>query len=184
MRRSRHRCSGMMLLGLLIVLALAGIGLMGMVDNWTVARQREREQQLLFVGDQYRLAIRRYYYAAPAGQTRQLPPNMQVLLEDDRFPIPVRHLRRLYPDPITGNAEFGELRIGDRIAGVYSLSQAHPFKQDDFAPAYQNFAGQEHYQDWVFAFNSTVATLPANTQTAIQPNTSAISPPISRPQRR
>lgn len=143
---------GVMLLALLISLALSGIALMGAVDVWTLQRQREREKQLLFAGDQYRQAIRRYYYAAPAGTPRTLPVSLELLLEDDRYPIPVRHLRRLYPDPITGQAEWGQLRAGDRIAGVYSRSEALPVKQAGFSPADENFTGRTRYKEWVFSF--------------------------------
>ncbi|MDO8251739.1 MAG: type II secretion system protein [Rhodoferax sp.] len=143
---------GVMLLALLIGLALSGIALMGAVDVWTLQRQREREQQLLYTGDQYRQAIRRYYYAAPPGTPRTLPVRLELLLEDDRYPIPVRHLRRLYPDPITGRAEWGQLRAGDRIAGVYSLSEARPVKQAGFSAADENFTGRSRYKEWVFSF--------------------------------
>jgi type II secretory pathway pseudopilin PulG len=143
---------GMMLLGMLITLALGSIGLMAMVDNWALERQREREQDLLFVGDQYRQAIRKYYYGAPTGQPRQLPTNMAMLLEDERYPSPVRYLRRLYPDPITGGDEWGEVRIGDRLAGVYSKSKAQPIKQDGFVPANAGFKMKESYEDWSFVF--------------------------------
>lgn len=143
---------GVMLLALLISLALSGIALMGAVDVWTLQRQREREKQLLYAGDQYRQAIRRYYYAAPAGSPRTLPVSLKSLLEDDRYPIPVRHLRRLYPDPITGQAEWGQLRAGDRIFGVYSLSEALPVKQAGFSPADENFKGRLRYKEWVFSF--------------------------------
>lgn len=146
------RPRGVMLLALLISLALGGIGLMALVDNWTLQRQREREQELLFVGDQYRQAIRRYYYGAPSGQMRQLPTTLEAMLNDDRYPFPMHHLRRLYPDPITGSNEWGELRVQDRLVGVYSKSDAHPIKQAGFPPAYQSFNDQERYQDWVFAF--------------------------------
>jgi len=141
-----------MLMGLLIVLALGSIGLMALVDNWTLERQREREQELLFVGDQYRQSIRHYYFGAPAGQPRQLPANLSDLLEDDRFPMPVHHLRRLYPDPMTGGSEWGEVRIGDRLAGVYSKSEAQPIKQAGFAPAYESFKDKQSYQEWAFVF--------------------------------
>jgi type II secretory pathway pseudopilin PulG len=151
----QHR--GFMLLGLLIVLALGGISLMAAVDVWTLEKQREREQQLLYAGDQYRQAIRRYFFAAPPGSPRTLPTNFALLLEDDRYPIPVRHLRRLYPDPITGKAEWGEVRVGERIAGVYSLSEAQPVKQAGFAPTYETFNGKTSYQEWVFAFNGPTA---------------------------
>ena len=143
---------GMLLLGLLIALALAGIALLGAVDLWSMTRQREREQQLLFVGDQYRQAIRRYWFAAPAGMPHLLPASLDALLEDDRYPTPTRHLRRLYPDPITGAGEWGLLRDGERITGVYSLSEATPVKQAGFPPAYAAFEGQSRYRDWVFAF--------------------------------
>jgi type II secretory pathway pseudopilin PulG len=172
-RTTGKRRRGVMLLGLLIGLALAGIGLMAMVDNWALQRQREREAQLLFVGEQYRQAIRHYYYGAPNGQPRQLPASLQDMLEDDRFPTPVRHLRRLYPDPLTGSSDWGELRVGDRLAGIYSRSDAQPLKQAGFAPAQAGFAGMEHYQDWVFAFTiaARFSALPVPPVAATAPGT-------------
>lgn len=160
------RSHGIMLLGLLISLALGSIGLMAMVDNWALERQREREQDLLFVGDQYRQAIRHYYFGAPAGQARQLPLKLEALLADERYPSPVRHLRRLYPDPITGSAEWGEVRIGDRLVGVFSKSEAQPLKQAGFAPAYDSFKDKQSYQDWAFVFTvpSRGGMLPAAAQ--------------------
>jgi type II secretory pathway pseudopilin PulG len=149
-----------MLLGLLIVLALAGISLMAAVDVWTLQRQREREEQLMYAGDQYRQAIRRYYFAAPPGSPRVLPLNTELLLEDDRYPIPVRHLRRLYPDPITGTTEWGEIRIGERLAGVYSLSEAKPIKQAGFSPVYESFSGKSSYREWVFSLTGAPAANP------------------------
>jgi type II secretory pathway pseudopilin PulG len=152
--RRRPRDSGVILMALLLGLALGGIALMAAVDVWWMTRQREREQQLLFVGNQYRLAIRRYYYGAPAGTPRVLPPSLESLLEDDRYPMPVRYLRRMYPDPITGKPEWGTLLDGgDRITGVYSLSDAQPVKQTGFAPADKAFNGMAKYRDWVFAFS-------------------------------
>ncbi len=147
--RSAH---GFMLLALLIGLALAGIVLMGVVDIWTVQRQRDREQELLFSGDQYRQAIQRYYYAAPPGTPRVLPAKLADLLEDDRYPRPVRHLRRLYPDPVTGQPEWGVVRVDDRIAGVHSLSEKPPIKQVGFPLAYRSFTERAQYREWVFMF--------------------------------
>jgi len=152
---STQASGGFMLLGLLIIMALSGLSLMAAVDVWTVQRQREREQQLLYVGDEYRQAIRRYFFAAPKGTPRTLPARMELLLEDDRYPVPVRHLRRLYPDPITGMAEWGELRVGDRITGVYSLSEGQPIKQAGFSAEHESFEGKSRYQDWVFSFDTT-----------------------------
>jgi type II secretory pathway pseudopilin PulG len=168
---------GVILMALLIGLAVTGIALMAAVDVWTLARQRERESELLFVGDQYRQAIRRYYYAAPSGSPRVLPAHLADLLEDDRYPVPVRHLRRLYPDPITGKTEWGELRDGDRLTGVYSLSEAPPVKQAGFPPAYVAFDGMTRYRDWVFAF-----AVPRRSSPVPPPSASAPSP-STRPTR-
>jgi type II secretory pathway pseudopilin PulG len=139
------------LLALLILLTLGGIGLMAAVDVWSVSRQRDLEKQLLFAGDQYRQAILRYYHAAPRGTPRVLPASLDELLADNRFPTPLHHLRRLYPDPMSGSAEWGELRIGGRLAGVYSTSERRPVKQAGFAPGYLKFEGKGSYRDWLFA---------------------------------
>jgi type II secretory pathway pseudopilin PulG len=141
-----------MLLGLLLMLMLTSIALLAAVDVWSTTRQREQERELLFVGEQYRQAIRHYYFATPSGQARVLPASLEVLLSDDRFPVPVHHLRRLYPDPITGRPEWGLVRVGDRISGVHSLSDHAPLKQTGFSPAQSSFEAKSSYQDWVFVF--------------------------------
>ena len=158
-----------MLLALLIALSLVAIGLMSAVDVWSLSRQREREQQLLFVGDQYRQAIRRYYLAAPSGSRRTLPPSIESLLEDDRYPIPVHHLRRAYPDPITGKPEWGVLRVGDSILGVYSLSEGRPLKVAGFPFVDRHFNDAAAYHDWVFAYQlPRGAIAPAASASGIQ----------------
>jgi type II secretory pathway pseudopilin PulG len=149
------------MIGLLIILGLGGISLMAAVDIWQMQRQREREEQLIFVGEQYRQAIRKYYYSSPIGSPHTLPSSLEALLDDERYPIRVRHLRRLYPDPITGNSQWGEIKAGDRIAGVYSLSESQPIKQAGFSPANENFVDSSSYQDWVFTFNGALQTAPS-----------------------
>ncbi len=140
-----------MLLALLLTLMLVTVGLMAAADVWSVTLQREREQQLLFVGDQYRAAITHYYSTAPAGSPHVLPARLEDLLTDDRFPTPAHHLRRLYPDPMTGSTEWGTLlTAGDRIAGVYSLSERQPVKQADFDASHSTFADKASYRDWIF----------------------------------
>ncbi len=150
-RRPRRRDAGVVLLALLLALALGGIAMMAAVDVASLTRQRANEQELLFVGDQYREAIRRYYFGAPPGTPRILPASIDDLLEDDRFPTPVHHLRRRYPDPMTASPEWGEVRVGTRLSGVYSLSEKQPVKQQGFTPAYEPFSGKAAYRDWVFA---------------------------------
>ncbi len=90
----------------------------------TISQQakREREQQLFFVGEQFRNAIASYYENSPSG-SKQFPQNFDVLLEDNRSIKPARHLRQIYSDPITNNKAWGEVRNEQQqIVGIYSLS--------------------------------------------------------------
>ncbi|MFZ2652036.1 MAG: type II secretion system protein [Burkholderiaceae bacterium] len=143
---------GIVLVGLLIVMAFSAALAMSAAEVWATSRQRERELELLFVGDQYRQAIRRYYFAVPKAQARVLPARLEDLLLDERFPVPVRHLRRLYPDPITGSTEWGLAMRGERIVGVHSLSPATPIKQAGFGHANAVFEARSAYREWVFLF--------------------------------
>jgi type II secretory pathway pseudopilin PulG len=157
LRRSR----GVVLLAFLLALALGGVAALAAADVWSLTRQREREQELLFVGDQYRQAIQRYYFGAPPHTVRVLPMRLDDLLEDDRYPVPVHHLRRRYADPINGGVEWGELRVAGRLAGIHSLSEKTPVKQANFAPGYEQFTGAASYRDWVFAVSPTGEPLSA-----------------------
>ena len=176
-RRQRH--CGAVLLAFLLAIALAGLASLAAVDVWSMTRQREREQQLLFVGHQYRAAIRSYYFGGPSGAGRALPTSLDMLLDDDRYPVPVHHLRRLYPDPITESTDWGLLMAGDRIIGVYSKSEAQPVKQKGFAPLDVSFEDKTSYRDWVFAF---VAGKRAG-QSAAPGAPVAPAPPVTDPPR-
>jgi type II secretory pathway pseudopilin PulG len=135
---------------------------MAAADVWSLSRQREREQELLFVGEQYRQAIERYFLGAPPGIARALPSRLEDLLEDDRYPVPVHHLRRLYVDPVTGGSEWGLLQVQGRIAGVHSLSEKAPIKQAGFDADHEHFTARSAYRDWVFA--ASVPGLPLMTK--------------------
>lgn len=172
------------MLALLLGLALGGIALMAAVDVWSLARQRIREQELLFVGDQYRRAIQRYYFGAPRGTGRVLPTSLEDLLEDNRYPVPVRHLRRLYPDPITGSAEWGVLRVGQRVAGVYSLSEKQPVKRTGFAPGYEQFGDKAAYRDWVFGVSPSGEPLTVMPPKSTAPDNGSDTPAPTHPVRR
>jgi type II secretory pathway pseudopilin PulG len=151
-RRPARRARGIVLVALLLAMLLAAVLTMSAAETWATGVRREREVELLFAGAQYRTAIRRYYYAAPNGQPRTLPTRLEDLLEDRRYPVPVRHLRRLYPDPITGSAEWGLALAGGRIAGVYSNSDDKPLRQAGFEPTNASFEGRAAYKEWVFMF--------------------------------
>lgn len=144
------RARGLVLLALLLFVALTSLWVGLAAEVWATALQRERETELLFAGEQYRHAIESYWRASP-GRARAFPGSLDVLLTDDRFPTPVHHLRRLYPDPITGG-EFALVRQGSGIVGVYSSSKDAPRKVASFPARYQHFGGAEAYDQWRFVF--------------------------------
>lgn len=147
---------GVVLLALLLAMGMMGLALMAAVEVGATARQREREQELLFAGDQYRQAIERYYWSAPPGTPRLLPRSVSQLLLDDRYPQPVQHLRRPYPDPF-GEPEWGFVRIGGRLAGVHSLASVEPLKRARFPERYAGFAAAADVSQWVFLFTPPAA---------------------------
>lgn len=168
---------GIVLLALLLTLALMAVALMGAVEVWSVERQRETEAELLYVGDQYRLAIEHYYYATP-GAGKMLPASIGDLVEDQRFPVPVRHLRRAYADPVTGEA-FELLRTGEQISGVVSSSTKSTIKRSGFSRADSAFERVETYNQWRFLFSPPVAgkagrksPLPSSRQPVVSGGTS------------
>jgi len=150
-----RREDGFTLLGLLFLVAGLGVAMAALGTVWHTVAQREKERDLLFAGDQYRHAVESFWNVPlPAGSPRRLPKNFAELLLDPRFPQPVRHLRRLYRDPMTGGDEWGLLKGPDGgIAGIYSLSDGKPFKRANFPPAYASFDEAQSYRDWVFRFD-------------------------------
>ena len=144
--------TGFTYIGILIAMALFGVALAATGDVWRTAAQREREQELLFVGNQFRNAFSTYYGFTPAGKPRY-PRALEDLVEDNRFPVPRRHLRRVYADPMTGKPDWVLLDApGGGIAGVQSRSEAKPLKIGNFAPPDVKFDGAERYSDWKFVF--------------------------------
>ena len=140
--------TGFTYLGVLIAVALAGLALAGAGTVWSTLSQREREAELLFVGDQYRRSIASYFDSSPGA--KEYPRSLADLLEDRRSPAARRHLRKPFADPMAPQAEWGLVRIGDRVQGVYSTSGATPIKRAGFAAADESFAGASSYRDWRF----------------------------------
>ena len=146
-----HEAQGFVYIGLLIGLAIVGIGLSATSVVWTQTRQREKEEELLFVGNQIRHAITQFYIRSPAAG-RRFPMGLEELVDDTRAPDkPLHHLRRIYADPITGTASWGEVRLpSGQLVGVYSSSTDAPFKVAGFALRDKDFQDKERYADWVF----------------------------------
>lgn len=122
----RASCAGFTYLWVLLMVAILGIGLAALGQVWTTAAQREREQELLFIGEQFRRAIGSYYERTP-GTVKQYPARIEDLLEDRRLPVTQRHLRKRYRDPMSGKSEWGLVLAANKtIMGIYSNVRGTP----------------------------------------------------------
>lgn len=134
-------------IGLLVSVVVLGLMLTMAARVWSTTEQREREAQLLWIGHAYRMAISSYY-----SMGHQYPLTLELLLTDDRFPVPTHHLRQLYADPMTGKADWTLIvsPTGQGIMGVASSSQAQPIKRDGFEPIDETFKDSDCYCQWKF----------------------------------
>ena len=142
--------SGFAYLLVLLMVVLMGLGLGAAGTLWRTESQRLKENELLYIGEQYRQAINRYYNAP--GPIKQYPKSLEALLLDTRQPTLTRHLRKLYLDPMTNNKEWGLVVDGDseEIRGVYSLAPGEPMKQQGFALHQREFEDAKTYAAWQF----------------------------------
>jgi len=114
-RRSSE--SGYALLMVFVLAAAIAISLFMELPRFMFERQREKEQLLIERGEQYSLAIRRYYM-----KFQKWPATMDDLENTNN----IRFLRRQYKDPMTGKADW---RIIHEAAGVLTDSLVHPAQQ-------------------------------------------------------
>jgi type II secretory pathway pseudopilin PulG len=143
---------------LVALLAVALVTLSSLVPLQSAARdaRRDRETELVFIGRQYRDAIARYHAATPGGQ-RQYPASLDDLLLDRRFPQPRRHLRRLYADPFTGQADWVLVKSQGRIIGLHSRSDRKPLKERGFPADLARFDNAQKIADWRFMADTAPA---------------------------
>jgi type II secretory pathway pseudopilin PulG len=145
--------TGFTYIALLAAIVIIGISLGSATKYWYNISIRDKEQELLFRGEQYRQAIERYFYAIPA--TNQYPGSIDDLLKDSRTLAGKRYLRQKFKDPITGE-DFVEIwDQNKRIIGVCSSSEKEPIKQTNFPTTsriYLDFEGKKKYNDWKFTF--------------------------------
>jgi type II secretory pathway pseudopilin PulG len=150
----RRRAGGFTYIGVLVLVVIMGIALAAAGEVWHTAAQREKEQQLLFVGDQFRRALAQFYAHTPGSATRY-PLSLEDLLQDPRYPGISRYLRKIYADPMTGKPEWGLVTgPNGEIFGVHSLSEDRPIKRAHFRTEDKAFQGKTKYSDWVFMASS------------------------------
>lgn len=169
-----RRAAGFTYLAVLFIVAIMGAGLALVSEVWHTAAMRDKEAELLYVGNQYRKAIERYYLAGP----NQYPRKLEDLLEDPRKPGTERYLRTLYPDAVSGK-DFALVRSGDDgIMGVRSISDEKPIKTANFRLRDAGFERAGKYSEWTFVFTPPAAAAPGATPPAAKPP--AVKPPARR----
>ncbi|MDC6130364.1 hypothetical protein [Burkholderia gladioli] len=138
-------------IALLIGIAIVGVAAAATIQLGALYQRRMAEKALLEVGGAFQRALLSYADATPAGLPRQ-PRTLEDLVRDPRYPNPVRHLRRVYADPLTGKADWVLVRSpdGQTIVGIHSASRARPIQLKLFPEEFRGFENRRSYTQWVF----------------------------------
>ncbi len=147
-RRGAQR--GFTYVAVLAILVLLGVALAAIGTRWADRVQREREQELLRVGQLYAQAILAYHRGSP-GSDKKWPKSIEDLELDPRMLSTVRYLRAPYTDPMVPGQPLALVReADDTIHGVYSTSTAAPFRQGTVDLGVVVLAPAQRYSDWQF----------------------------------
>lgn len=134
----------------LFILATSAIGVLALGANWLDVSHREREKELIRVGDLYVSALRSYVNST-SSPVPLYPNNLSDLLEDRRSELLRRHLRRLLPDPITGQHDWILIRNAQGgIIGLHSKSTRMPLLRTVLRTECCLLPVSQQYSDWKF----------------------------------
>jgi hypothetical protein len=148
---SPARQAGVTYLAVLFFVAASSAMLAATAIIWSHERQRQKEQELIWIGNQFREAIGLYYQRTP-GAVKKYPEKLEDLLEDRRYLTVARYLRQIYRDPMTGKVQWGlVLAPSGGLMGVRSTSAARPIRILEAAGS---------YSDWTFTYQPPVASTP------------------------
>jgi type II secretory pathway pseudopilin PulG len=115
---SRFGQAGFTYLGVLLAVALIGLGLVTASEVWVTVAHRQKLEQLDFAGQQIAQAIGSYYESTP-GAAKQFPRSLDDLVKDLRYPNVRRHLRQVYANPFSGKPDWQLLSApGGGVVGV------------------------------------------------------------------
>ena len=141
---------GFTYISLLAIVAVISVttGLTTELISTVIAKDKEAE--LLFRGQAYQRAIKRYYEAQPQKQ-RHYPQHLSQLV-GDTADGKTRYIRELYSDPLTNEPWYLLRNTNGGIMGVASYSTKQPRQQANFPVELMEFEGAESYRDWRFAY--------------------------------
>jgi type II secretory pathway pseudopilin PulG len=133
--------AGMTYIGALLAVTLIGIATTALTPMWSTMVRRDKEAELLFRLGEYRRAIARY-----RQDHGRYPARLEDLLEDKRQ-LQVRHyLRRIYPDPMTGQADWKLDMVVEKAGTFAGIRDLHSRSE---AEGFMNVLGKgNRYSDW------------------------------------
>lgn len=159
-RHSATTQRGFAYIAVLVALLLVSLGTQGVMLVVSQQAQREREESLLRTGAAYARAIGSYYRATP-GSLKRWPSSLEELLEDKRLLQVHRHIRELYPDPMTRNANWELVPAPEGgIQGVRSRSTQAPLRAGPVEVDELTLPAAQRYAEWTFVHQPDTA-LPA-----------------------
>jgi type II secretory pathway pseudopilin PulG len=133
--------SGMTYIGLLLVIVLMGIATAALTPVWSTTVQREKEEELLFRLGEFRRAIAGY-----RQDHGRYPRKLEDLLEDKTQFQVRRYLRRIYPDPMTGEADWKLEFLVDKSGVIAGIRDLHSRSE---AEGFRNIPDKgNRYSDW------------------------------------
>ena len=152
------RKSGFTYIAVMMLVVVMGIALSKTGTYWSTIAKREKEEELLFRGDQIKKGIEQYYKwtAQKHGGQGLYPENLEELLKSKFSMAPKRSLRKIYKDPMTAKADWIIFTdpASKRMMGVRSASNDVPLKVSNFPFVYRDFEGKTKYSDWVFVYRA------------------------------
>ncbi len=98
---------GYILTTTIVMVVILSISMAMIAEKWTYVMKREKENELLFRGEQYAQAIRRFYLIH-----KRYPFKLEELIES--YP---RCIRKLYPEPFSRDKKWGIIYLSDLASG-------------------------------------------------------------------
>jgi type II secretory pathway pseudopilin PulG len=119
-RRRAPGQHGVVLVSLLVGMTVLIILLTASAQSWSIVMKREREEELLFRGNQYIIALQQY--AKDHGGA--FPMKLDELLEEG--PRGHRYIRQLFPDPFDKDGEWNLLYLAPGGKGAINPNARFP----------------------------------------------------------
>src|SRR5215831_757735 len=104
-KASIRRQKGYMLLGVMVLVTLLLVGMAAVLPRLTQQIKREKEEELIHRGEEYAMAIKRYYHASHG----LYPVSLDQLESTNNM----RFLRKRFKDPMTKDGEFKLVHLGE-----------------------------------------------------------------------